>query len=489
MNSSKISSISALSALTALSPLDGRYAAKLANLRPLMSEFGYMQRRVQVEITWFVSFNDAGFAEFKPLSSEARAYLVDIMANFSEADAQAIKDIEKVTNHDVKAVEYWLSGYHGGVGEEKQWIKGKFDALPELHAMRGFIHFACTSEDINNTSHALQLKGARDQVILPAIDGIIAKLREMAHSFAAVPMLSRTHGQTASPTTVGKEVANVLVRLEKARKNIAAVNLMAKMNGAVGNYNAHLSAYPDFDWEAFSRGVVERAEPSATSTGSFGLGLTFQPYSIQIEPHDYMAELYDAVARANTILIDWSRDVWGYVSLGYFKQRLKAGEIGSSTMPHKVNPIDFENAEGNLGLANALLRHLSEKLPISRWQRDLTDSTVLRNMGVALGYAALAYSSLMVGLNKLELNEQALADDLDGAWEVLAEPIQTVMRRYGVQGAYEKLKEATRGNIVTAADLHKLIASLDIPETEKTRLLAMTPASYVGKAAELAKRA
>ena len=489
MNSSKISSISALSALTALSPLDGRYAAKLANLRPLMSEFGYMQRRVQVEITWFVSFNDAGFAEFKPLSSEARAYLVDIMANFSEADAQAIKDIEKVTNHDVKAVEYWLSGYHGGVGEEKQWIKGKFDALPELHAMRGFIHFACTSEDINNTSHALQLKGARDQVILPAIDGIIAKLREMAHSFAAVPMLSRTHGQTASPTTVGKEVANVLVRLEKARKNIAAVNLMAKMNGAVGNYNAHLSAYPDFDWEAFSRGVVERAEPSATSTGSFGLGLTFQPYSIQIEPHDYMAELYDAVARANTILIDWSRDVWGYVSLGYFKQRLKAGEIGSSTMPHKVNPIDFENAEGNLGLANALLRHLSEKLPISRWQRDLTDSTVLRNMGVALGYAALAYSSLMVGLNKLELNEQALADDLDGAWEVLAEPIQTVMRRYGVQGAYEKLKEATRGNIVTAADLHKLIASLDIPETEKTRLSAMTPASYVGKAAELAKRA
>jgi adenylosuccinate lyase len=481
--------LSALTPLTALSPLDGRYAAKLANLRPLMSEFGYMQRRVQVEITWFVALSDAGFAEFKPLSSEARAYLVGIMANFSEADAQAIKDIEKVTNHDVKAVEYWLSGYHGGVGEEKQWIKGKFDALPELHAMRGFIHFACTSEDINNTSHALQLKGARDQVILPAIDSIIAKLREMARSYAAVSMLSRTHGQTASPTTVGKEVANVLVRLEKARKNIAAVNLMAKMNGAVGNYNAHLSAYPAFDWEAFSQGVVERAEPTAISTGAFGLGLTFQPYSIQIEPHDYMAELYDALSRANTILIDWSRDVWGYVSLGYFKQRLKAGEIGSSTMPHKVNPIDFENAEGNLGLANALLRHLSEKLPISRWQRDLTDSTVLRNMGVALGYAALAYSSLMVGLNKLELNEQALADDLDSAWEVLAEPIQTVMRRYGVQGAYEKLKEATRGNTVTAADLHKLIASLEIPEAEKTRLLAMTPASYIGKAAELAKRA
>jgi adenylosuccinate lyase len=481
--------ISTPSALTALSPLDGRYAAKLANLRPLMSEFGYMQRRVQVEITWFVALSDAGFAEFKPLSSEARAYLVGIMANFSEADAQAIKDIEKVTNHDVKAVEYWLSGYHGGVGDTKAWIKGKFDALPELHAMRGFIHFACTSEDINNTSHALQLKGARDQVILPAVDGIIAKLREMAQSYASVSMLSRTHGQTASPTTVGKEVANVLVRLEKARKNIASVDLMAKMNGAVGNYNAHLSAYPAFDWEAFSKGVVERAEPVAGSTGAFGLGLTFQPYSIQIEPHDYMAELYDALSRANTILIDWSRDVWGYVSLGYFKQRLKAGEIGSSTMPHKVNPIDFENAEGNLGLANALLRHLSEKLPISRWQRDLTDSTVLRNMGVALGYAALAYSSLMVGLNKLELNEQALADDLNSAWEVLAEPIQTVMRRYGVQGAYEKLKEATRGNTVTAADLHKLIASLEIPEAEKTRLLAMTPASYVGKAAELAKRA
>ena len=485
--------LSALTPLTALSPLDGRYAAKLANLRPLMSEFGYMQRRVQVEITWFMALSDAGFAEFKPLSGEARAYLVSLLADFTEGDAQAIKDIEKVTNHDVKAVEYWLSGYFAsssdGKNMEKIWIKGKFDALPELHAMRGFIHFACTSEDINNTSHALQLKGARDQVILPAIDGIIAKLRDMARSYAAVSMLSRTHGQTASPTTVGKEVANVLVRLEKARKNIASVDLMAKMNGAVGNYNAHLSAYPAFDWENFSKGVVERAEPTAASNGAFGLGLTFQPYSIQIEPHDYMAELYDAVARANTILIDWSRDVWGYVSLGYFKQRLKAGEIGSSTMPHKVNPIDFENAEGNLGLANALLRHLSEKLPISRWQRDLTDSTVLRNMGVALGYAALAYSSLMVGLNKLELNEAALADDLGNAWEVLAEPIQTVMRRYGVQGAYEKLKEATRGNTVTAADLHKLIASLEIPEAEKTRLLAMTPASYIGIAAELAKRA
>ncbi len=487
---------SELSALTAISPLDGRYATKLANLRPLMSEFGYMQCRVQVEITWFVALSDAGFAEFKPLSPEARAYLVNIMTKFSQNDTQAIKDIEKITNHDVKAVEYWLAGYFAGSGDSKVWIKGQFDALPELHAMRGFIHFACTSEDINNTSHALQLKAAREQVILPAVDGIIAKLREMANSYANVPLLSRTHGQTASPTTVGKEVANVLVRLTKARENIARVNLMAKMNGAVGNYNAHLSAYPDFDWEAFSQGVIERAEPVAgpnapfyASTTAFGLGLTFQPYSIQIEPHDYMAELYDAVARANTILIDWSRDVWGYVSLGYFKQRLKAGEIGSSTMPHKVNPIDFENAEGNLGLANALLRHLSEKLPISRWQRDLTDSTVLRNMGVALGYAALAYSSLMVGLNKLELNEAALADDLDSAWEVLAEPIQTVMRRYSVPEAYEKLKAATRGNTVTKEDLHTLIKALDIPEAEKTRLLAMTPGSYVGKAAELAKRA
>ncbi len=480
---------STLSALTALSPLDGRYAGKLANLRPLMSEFGYMQRRVQVEITWFVALSDAGFAEFKPLSLEARAHLVSILTRFSEADAQAIKDIEKITNHDVKAVEYWLAGYFAGLEGAKTWVPGQFDALPELHAMRGFIHFACTSEDINNTSHALQLKGARDHVILPALDGLIAKLREMAHNFAAVPMLSRTHGQTASPTTVGKEVANVLVRLSNARDKIASVKLMAKMNGAVGNYNAHLSAWPDFDWEAFSQGVVEREEPAAGSSAAFGLGLTFQPYSIQIEPHDYMAELYDAVARANTILIDWSRDVWGYVSLGYFKQRLKAGEIGSSTMPHKVNPIDFENAEGNLGLSNALLRHLSEKLPISRWQRDLTDSTVLRNMGVALGYATLAYSSMMVGLNKLELNEQALADDLDNAWEVLAEPIQTVMRRYGVQGAYEKLKEATRGNTVTAADLHRLIQGLEIPETEKKRLLAMTPGSYVGKAAELARRA
>ena len=453
--------------VTALSPLDGRYAAKLSALRPLMSEQGYMHRRVQVEIAWFIALSDAGFDEFKPLSAAARSHLLGLVSQFSTEDALAIKEIEKTTNHDVKAVEYW--------------IKNQFKGHAELEAAAEFVHFACTSEDINNTSHALQLKAGRDQVVLPGLDGLIAKLREMAHTYADVPMLSRTHGQTASPTTVGKEVANVVMRLQTVRTRIATVPMMAKMNGAVGNYNAHLSAWPDMDWEAFSRRVVETPEP-------VGLGLTFQPYSIQIEPHDYMAELFDAVARANTILIDWSRDVWGYVSLGYFKQRLKAGEIGSSTMPHKVNPIDFENAEGNLGLANALLKHLSEKLPISRWQRDLTDSTVLRNMGVALGYAALAYQSLHVGLNKLELNREALDADLDAAWEVLAEPIQTVMRRYGVQGAYEKLKEVTRGKTVTPEALHGLIRSLEIPQPEIDRLLAMTPGSYVGKAAELARR-
>ena len=460
--------------ISALSPLDGRYASKLNALRPLMSEQGYMHRRVQVEIAWFIALSDAGFAEFKPLTPGARTYLTGLVKNFSEADALAIKAFEKTTNHDVKAVEYW--------------IKEKFKDRPELEKAAEFVHFACTSEDINNTSHALQLKGARAQVILPGLDGLIAKLREMAHQFAEVPMLSRTHGQTASPTTVGKEMANVVMRLNSCRSKIAAVQLMGKMNGAVGNYNAHLSAWPDFDWEAFARQVVETPEISDTQSAHWGLGLTFQPYSIQIEPHDYMAELFDAVARTNTILIDLSRDIWGYVSLGYFKQRLKAGEIGSSTMPHKVNPIDFENAEGNLGLANAVLKHLSEKLPISRWQRDLTDSTVLRNMGVGLGYTALAYASLMTGLNKLELNEEALAEDLDAAWEVLAEPIQTVMRRYGVQGAYEKLKEVTRGKTVTAADLHGLIAALEIPQADKDRLLAMTPGSYIGKAAELARR-
>ena len=456
------------STISALSPLDGRYAAKLAALRPLMSEQGYMHRRVQVEVAWFIALSDAGFEEFPALTPGARTYLLNLVKNFSEADGNAIKEIEKTTNHDVKAVEYW--------------IKSRFEARPELQRANEFVHFACTSEDINNTSHALQLRSGRDTVVLPALDKLLVKLRDMAQAYADVPMLSRTHGQTASPTTVGKEIANVVVRLQTACDRIAAVKILGKMNGAVGNYNAHMAAWPDFDWEAFSRKVIETPEP-------LGLGLTFQPYSIQIEPHDYMAELFDAVARANTILIDFSRDVWGYVSLGYFKQKLKAGEIGSSTMPHKVNPIDFENAEGNLGLANALLRHLSEKLPISRWQRDLTDSTVLRNIGVALGYAVLAYQSLATGLGKLELNKDKLAADLDAAWEVLAEPIQTVMRRYGLQGAYEKLKEATRGQTVTAEDLHALIRGLDIPEADRQRLLAMTPGSYTGKAAELARRA
>ena len=459
--------------VTALSPLDGRYAAKLATLRPLMSEQGYMHRRVQVELAWFAALSDAGFAEFAPLSADARKYLVALVTHFSTEDALAIKEIEKKTNHDVKAVEYW--------------IKDKFKACTnatvkkELEHSAEFVHFACTSEDINNTSHALQLQASREQVVLPMLDTIITKLRDMAHAYADIPMLSRTHGQTASPTTVGKEIANVVMRLRAGRERIAKVSILAKMNGAVGNYNAHLSAWPDFDWEAFSQRVVETPAP-------VGLGLGFQPYSIQIEPHDYMAELFDAIARTNTILIDWSRDVWGYVSLGYFKQSLKAGEIGSSTMPHKVNPIDFENAEGNLGLANALLKHLSEKLPISRWQRDLTDSTVLRNMGVALGYSVLAYQSLGVGLNKLEINHDALAADLDAAWEVLAEPIQTVMRRYGVEQAYEQLKEATRGKSVTPEALHSLVRSLPIPPAEIERLLAMTPASYIGKAAELARR-
>ena len=457
-----------LTPVTAVSPLDGRYAAKLRPLRTSMSEYGYMRARVQVEVAWFIALSDAGMEQFKPLTAGARKYLLDLVKDFSVEDARAIKEIEKTTNHDVKAVEYW--------------IKGKFDGRPELESASEFVHCACTSEVINNPSHALQLKACRDQVLLPGLDAICDTLRGMAQKFADVPMLSRTHGQTASPTTVGKEIANVLVRLDKTRQAIAGVPLMAKMNGAVGNYNAHLSAAPDLDWEAFSKNVVETPEP-------LGLGLTFQPYSIQIEPHDYMAELFDAVARSNTILIDFSRDVWGYISMGYFKQKLKEGEIGSSTMPHKVNPIDFENAEGNLGLANALLRHLSDKLPISRWQRDLTDSTVLRNMGVALGYAILAHQSLQTGLGKLQLNEERLAEDLDHAWEVLAEPIQTVMRRYGVQGAYEKLKEVTRGKTVQAADLHGLIRGLEIPESEKERLLAMTPASYVGKAAELARRA
>ena len=461
--------------ISALSPLDGRYSAKLAALRPIMSEHGYMHKRVQVEITWFIALTKAKLAECPPLSQEATDYLLRLVADFSEADTAAIKDIERETNHDVKAVEYWIKRAFG-----REVLSEP--ARAELARAGEFVHFACTSEDINNTSHALQLQSARDTVLLPQLNTLIDLLLEMAEKFADVPMLSRTHGQTASPTTVGKEIANVAVRLQRARSRIAQVAIMAKMNGAVGNYNAHLSAWPDVDWEAFAKRVVSAPVPE-------GLGLAFQDFSIQIEPHDYMAELFDAMARTNTIFIDLARDVWGYISLGYFKQRLKDGEIGSSTMPHKVNPIDFENAEGNLGLANALLRHLSEKLPISRWQRDLTDSTVLRNMGVAFGYTALAYQSMGTGLRKLELNPEALAQDLDQSWEVLAEPIQTVMRRYGISGAYEQLKAVTRGKTVTREALHGLIESLAIPPADKARLLAMTPGSYVGKAAELARRA
>lgn len=452
-----------LSALSALSPLDGRYAAKVAALRPLLSEYGLMHRRVQVEVEWFIALSDAGLAEFKPLSEAARGLLRGLVARFSEADAQAIKDIERTTNHDVKAVEYWL--------------KGRFESNAELKGAGEFVHFACTSEDINNTSHGLMLKAARTEVLLPTLDRIVDSLTALSVELAEVPMLSRTHGQTASPTTVGKEVANVVARLRTSRERIAGVQLLAKMNGAVGNYNAHLAAYPEVDWEAFSKRVIEGA-----------LGLSFNAYTIQIEPHDYMAELFDAVTRTNTILIDWSRDVWGYISLGYFKQRTKEGEIGSSTMPHKVNPIDFENAEGNFGLANALLTHLSQKLPISRWQRDLTDSTVLRNMGVALGYAVLGYDSLLRGLGKLEVNREALAADLDSAWEVLAEPIQTVMRRYKLANPYERLKELTRGKTITREAIQQFIGTLEIPQAERERLLAMTPGSYTGIGAELAKR-
>ena len=452
----------ALSALLALSPLDGRYASRVAALRPLLSEFGLMHRRVQVEVAWFIALSDAGFAEFKPLSEAARDHLQGRVTGFDEADAQAIKDIERTTNHDVKAVEYWL--------------KAQFKGHAELEAAAEFVHFACTSEDINNTSHALMLQAARDQVLLPAIDSVLGQLRAMAVKLADLPMLSRTHGQTASPTTVGKEVANVVARLAHARCRIAAVPLLAKMNGAVGNYNAHLAAYPQHDWPAFSRQVIEQR-----------LGLTMNPYTIQIEPHDYMAELFDAITRCNTVLIDWSRDVWGYISLGFFKQRLKPGEVGSSTMPHKVNPIDFENAEGNFGLASALLSHMSQKLPISRWQRDLTDSTVLRNMGVALGYSVLALDSLGKGLAKLETNPAALADDLDNAWEVMAEAVQTVMRRHGLPEPYEQLKAFTRGQPMTRALMQGFVEALALPADDKARLLAMTPASYTGLAAALAR--
>jgi adenylosuccinate lyase len=451
-----------LSPLSALSPLDGRYASKTQALRPILSESGFMHHRVKVEIAWLIALSEAGFAELKPFSVEATTLLNQLASDFSEEDAARIKAIEATTNHDVKAVEYWL--------------KEKVSHLPELIAAAEFIHFACTSEDINNTSHGMMLKAARDTVMLPALDEIIAKLTELAHAHAGLPMMSRTHGQPASPTTLGKEIANVVARLQGTRQRIASVAILGKMNGAVGNYNAHLSAYPSFDWPTFSRRVIEQR-----------LGLTFNPYTIQIEPHDYMADLFDAFARTNTILLDLNRDIWGYISLGYFKQRTKAGEIGSSTMPHKVNPIDFENSEGNLGMANAVLKHMAEKLPVSRWQRDLTDSTVLRNIGVGLGYALLAYDSCLRGLNKLEVNATKIAEDLDQSWEVLAEPVQTVMRRYGIENPYEQLKELTRGKGISKDALQDFITKLAIPQEAKDLLLSMTPASYVGLAEKLAK--
>ncbi len=451
-----------LSPLSALSPLDGRYAAKTDKLRPILSEAGFMHHRVKVEIAWLLALSEAGFAELKPFSADARTLLEKLAADFSEADAARIKEIEAVTNHDVKAVEYWL--------------KEKVQHLPELVKASEFIHFACTSEDINNTSHGMMLKAARDQVLLPSIASVITKLTEIAHANADLPMMSRTHGQPASPTTLGKEMANVVARLQRAAKRIADVEILGKMNGAVGNYNAHLSAYPDVDWPAFSKNVIEKR-----------LGLTFNPYTIQIEPHDYIAELFDAVARVNTILLDLNRDIWGYIALGYFKQKTKAGEIGSSTMPHKVNPIDFENSEGNLGMANAVLKHMAEKLPVSRWQRDLTDSTVLRNIGVGFGYSLLAYDSCLRGLNKLEVNPSRLAEDLDNSWEVLAEPVQTVIRRHGIENPYEQLKELTRGKGISKDALREFIGGLAIPQADKDRLLVMTPGSYIGIADKLAK--
>ena len=454
----------ALTALTALSPLDGRYAGKIEPLRRYFSELGLIRYRVLVEVEWLKALAAEPKIREVPRFSKATIKKLDaVVAAFSDADGARVKKIESVTNHDVKAIEYFL--------------KEKLGGNREVARVAEFIHFACTSEDINNLCHALMLKAARDEVMLPALDQIIARLRTIAHEQAGASMLAHTHGQPASPTTLGKEIANVVARLKRARSKIAAVGILGKANGAVGNYNAHLSAYPEIDWEKFARRFVEK------------LGLEFNPYTIQIEPHDAIAELFDAYARCNTILLDLDRDVWGYISLGYFKQKTKAGEIGSSTMPHKVNPIDFENSEGNLGVANALLRHMADKLPISRWQRDLTDSTVLRNMGVALGHTLLAYDSCLKGLGKLEANHARLAADLDSNWEVLAEPIQTVMRRYAVSGAYEQLKELTRGKEgINRATLAVFINGLKIPDGEKKRLLKMTPATYIGKAAALARK-
>ena len=451
--------------LSALSPLDGRYAATTDPLRPIFSEYGLMKARVRVELEWLKALAaEPKIGEVAPFSATTLAEIDSVINGFSLSNAAEVKAIEATTNHDVKAIEYWL--------------KQRFAHNAEVHAVGEFIHFACTSEDINNLSHALMLRQARDEVLLPQLREIAAKLQQMAHALAAVPMMSRTHGQPATPTTMGKEIANVLARLQRQIQQLAAQEFLGKINGAVGNYNAHLVAYPDVDWERHCQNFVEKS-----------LGLTFNPYTIQIEPHDYMAELFQTIARINTILIDFNRDIWGYISMGYFKQKVKAGEVGSSTMPHKVNPIDFENSEGNLGMANAVLGFLAEKLPVSRWQRDLTDSTVLRNMGVGAGYALLGWTAHLRGLNKLEANPAAMLADLNATWELLAEPIQTVMRRYAVPQAYEQLKALTRGKDgITPETLRQFINGLVIPDGAKAELLALTPAAYIGKAVELAQR-
>ncbi|MFZ5558453.1 MAG: adenylosuccinate lyase [Pseudomonadota bacterium] len=453
-----------LNALSALSPLDGRYHGRVEALRPWFSEAALIRHRIRVEVEWLLALAaEPALPEVAPFSADTVQALRALVENFAEADAEGVKAIERKTNHDVKAIEYF--------------IRERLSGNAEVSRAAEFIHFACTSEDINNLSYALMVRGARDQVVLPALGRIEDALTAMAHALANAPMLARTHGQPATPTTLGKEIANVVHRLRRGMERLRRVELLGKANGAVGNYNAHLAAYPAFDWEAFARRFVE------------GLGLAFNPYTIQIEPHDTLAELFDALAAVNTVLLDLDRDVWGYISLGYFRQRAVADEVGSSTMPHKVNPIDFENSEGNLGLANALLRHLSEKLPVSRWQRDLTDSTVLRNVGVAFGYTLLGHDSLLRGLSKLEADRARLDADLDAAWDVLAEPIQTVMRRYAIPNPYEQLKALTRGRGGISRDaLHAFIRQLPLPDAEKRRLLKLTPRTYVGKAAELARR-
>ncbi|GAC10212.1 adenylosuccinate lyase [Paraglaciecola chathamensis] len=449
-----------LSALTAVSPIDGRYADKTAELRSIFSEFGLLKYRVQVEVRWLQKLASTAAIEQVPaFSAEANAILDNIVATFDESHAGRIKEIERTTNHDVKAVEYFL--------------KEQVAQNEELNAVNEFIHFACTSEDINNMSHALMLKEARDRVILPYTDKLVDELKRLAKEYQSIPMMARTHGQPASPTTMGKEMANVAYRLERQRKQIAEVAVLGKVNGAVGNYNAHLSAYPSLDWAQFAQEFVT------------SLGVTLNPFTTQIEPHDYIAELFDAVARFNTILIDFNRDVWGYIALGHFKQKTIAGEIGSSTMPHKVNPIDFENSEGNLGLANALFGHLASKLPVSRWQRDLTDSTVLRNLGVGVGYAIIAYQATLKGISKLQVNEQSLLNELDNNWELLAEPIQTVMRRYGIEKPYEKLKELTRGKKVNQQIMAEFIDGLELPDEAKVQLKKLTPSNYIGQAVDL----